>query len=132
VPGLDEALAKTRVFVAPLLSGAGLKGKVIDAISRGLPCVISPIAAEGTGLIDGLSCLIADSVERWTDAVSQLYTDEALWTEIGQNAFELAETRYTFANALCDFEQAMAKIGIVSRREGAVVYEHARPEKYGF
>jgi GT2 family glycosyltransferase/glycosyltransferase involved in cell wall biosynthesis len=132
VPDLDEVLARARIFVAPLLSGAGLKGKVIDAISRGLPCVISPIAAEGTGLVDGVNCLIADGVERWTDAVLQLYADEALWTEIGQNALKLAITRYGFANALNDFEQAIAKIGIVGRREGAVVYEHTRPERYGF
>ncbi len=131
VANLDEVLARTRVFVAPLVSGAGLKGKVMDAISRGLPCVLSPIAAEGTGLADGLSCLVADGAEQWVQAVSRLYTDEALWTEIGRNALKLAETRYAFANAVSEFEQAMAKIGIAGRRDRALVYRLARPDKYG-
>lgn len=132
VPDLDGPLAKARVFVAPLVSGAGLKGKVIDAIARGLPCVLSPIAAEGTGLAHGQSCLIADSANQWIEAVASLYTDEALWTVIGQNALRLAETQYAFADALSALEQAIARIGIVGRREGAVVYERVRPENYGF
>jgi GT2 family glycosyltransferase/glycosyltransferase involved in cell wall biosynthesis len=132
VPDLDEVLADARIFVAPLLSGAGLKGKVIDAISRGLPCVVSPIAAEGTGLVDELSCLVAESPEQWADAVARLYADEALWTEIRRSALELAETRYAFAGALDDFEKALAKIGIEGKREEWLAYRHVRPEQYGF
>jgi glycosyltransferase involved in cell wall biosynthesis len=131
VADLDAVLAKTRIFVAPLISGAGIKGKVIDAISRGLACVISPIAAEGTGLVDGLSCLIADDPKEWTSTVSRLYSDEALWTQIGHNALKLAETQYAFPAALKNIEQALMKIGLPIRREGALVFGHARPEKYG-
>lgn len=132
VADLDELLAGARVFVAPLLSGAGLKGKVIDAISRGVPCVLSPIAAEGTGLVDEHDCLIAERPDQWADAVCRFYTDETLWTKIGKNALDLAETRYGFDSALHDIENALNKIGVAGRREGAIVYGRARPEKYGF
>jgi glycosyltransferase involved in cell wall biosynthesis len=47
VPELDEVLSQVRLTVAPLLFGAGLKGKVVDSLAAGVPCVCSPIAAEG-------------------------------------------------------------------------------------
>ncbi len=131
VADLDEVMAKARVFVAPLLAGAGLKGKVVEAISRGLPCVLSSIAAEGTGLVEGVSCLIADSAPHWIDCILKLYTDEALWTEISRNALALAESKYDFQVGVDEFERALKKIGTVGRREGALVYRHVRPLRYG-
>ncbi|HEY5049181.1 MAG TPA: glycosyltransferase [Rhizomicrobium sp.] len=131
VADLDEVMAKTRVFVAPLQTGAGLKGKVIEAISRGVPCVLSSIAAEGTDLTDGVNCLIADTVEQWTECVWKLYTDEALWTQIGDNALKFAAARYAFGPGVEAFEKALKAIGISGRREGALVYSHTRPLRYG-
>jgi len=132
VPSLDGVLARTRVFVAPLAAGAGLKGKIIEAISRGVPCVVSPVAAEGTGLVHGLNCLVAESPKEWTECVAHLYTDEALWSELGTNALQLARAKYAFEGALDSFERALEKIGLHGRREGALVYRHARPLRYGF
>jgi GT2 family glycosyltransferase/glycosyltransferase involved in cell wall biosynthesis len=131
VSDLDEVMGRARVFVAPLLAGAGLKGKVVEAISRGVPCVLSPIAAEGTGLVDGISCLIADTAPRWIECVLKLYTDEALWAEMSRNALKLAETKYAFRMGLDEFERALQKIGIKGRRNGALAYRHTRPLRYG-
>ena len=52
VKDLRTAYDSCRVFVAPLLAGAGLKGKVVDALAFGVPCVMSPVAAEGMTLRD--------------------------------------------------------------------------------
>ena len=131
VTDLDRVMADARVFVAPLLAGAGLKGKVVEAIARGLPCVLSPIAAEGTGLVDGISCLIADTKPRWIECVLKLYTDEALWAEISRNALKLAEAKYAFHIGVDEFERALQKIGISGRRRGALAYRHTRPLRYG-
>ena len=81
-----DAYNSHRVFVAPLLSGAGIKGKVLSALSHGIPCVISPIAAEGIGLRSGYDCLIAERPEEWADAVNLLCTDDILWETLSQNA----------------------------------------------
>ncbi|MGD0192661.1 MAG: glycosyltransferase [Rhizomicrobium sp.] len=131
VADLDMAMAGSRVFVAPLLAGAGLKGKVVEAVSRGLPSVLSPVAAEGTGLVDGKSCMIATSVPQWVECVSKLYTDKALWNDIGENAFRQAELRFGFAKGVDEFETALGKIGVSGRRSGNLVYRHTRPVSYG-
>lgn len=131
VPNVGEHLDRTRVFVAPLLAGAGLKGKVLDAISHGLACVLSPVAAEGTGLVDGVNCLIADSPAAWADCVTKLYTDEVLWNEIGTNALKLARTEYSFSRGVDVIEQALTQIAVTGRREWGLPYRYARPDRYG-
>nr|WP_245396765.1 glycosyltransferase [Jiella sonneratiae] len=60
VEDLADVYDRHRVFVAPLRSGAGIKGKVLGALARGIPCVLTPVAAEGTGLRSGFDCLIAE------------------------------------------------------------------------
>lgn len=131
-PNLDTVMAQARIFVAPLLAGAGLKGKVIEAISRGVPCVLSPIAAEGTGLVHGQDCLIAESPEQWVDAILSLYLDESLWSALANGGLRLAETRYTFEQGARDFRSALTKIGIGQAPEGSsLVYGHVHPPHYG-
>jgi glycosyltransferase involved in cell wall biosynthesis len=131
LPDLDDAFASNRIFVAPLLAGAGLKGKVLEAMSRGVPSVLSPIAAEGSGLSSGNDCLVAKSAQEWADAVVKLYTDKKLWERIGANALELARTRFSFSAGVEMFQEALAKIDIYGRKDWALVYQHARPHRYG-
>ena len=130
VPSLAEHLDRARVFVAPLLAGAGLKGKVLDAISHGTPCVLSPVAAEGTGLSDGVDCLIANTPEEWADRVVRLYTDEALWDRISSNAFELARTHYSFEEGKKTLRAGLAAAGISVGKSTGLTYRHARPDCY--
>jgi hypothetical protein len=47
VPDLDPLMARARVFVAPLRFGAGVKGKIGEALAYGLPVVTTAVGAEG-------------------------------------------------------------------------------------
>ena len=71
VKDIDDVYQQARVFVSPLLSGAGLKGKVIDCMASGLPSVMTSVSAEGTGLVHSQSTYIAESVS------CLLYTSDA-------------------------------------------------------
>jgi GT2 family glycosyltransferase/glycosyltransferase involved in cell wall biosynthesis len=79
-PYLDRA----RVSIAPLRFGAGVKGKVGEALSHGLPVVTTTIGAEGMGLVDGQHALVADSPEAFAQAVVLLHSDRALWERIAE------------------------------------------------
>lgn len=50
VPDLGTIFDRVRVTVAPLAYGAGVKGKVLDSLAAGVPCVCTPVAAEGLPL----------------------------------------------------------------------------------
>jgi GT2 family glycosyltransferase len=130
VPSLDAHLGGARVFVAPLLAGAGLKGKVLDAIAHAAPCVLSPVAAEGTGLTDGVDCLIANSPEEWADRVTRLYADESLWNRISYNAFALAQARYSFEEGKAILQAGLTMAGVSPGNGEGLTYRHARPDCY--
>ena len=72
-------LHQARVSVAPLRYGAGMKGKVGEALAAGLPVVLTSVAAEGMGLVDGEHVLVADTAADFAQCVARLHEDEELW-----------------------------------------------------
>ncbi|MGB7947214.1 MAG: glycosyltransferase [Candidatus Binatia bacterium] len=98
VPDLTPYLEGSRVFVAPLRYGAGIKGKIAQSMGFGLPVVTTPIGAEGMGLIDGKHVLIGDSPAAFAKAVVRLYRDEQLWEEMSQTG--LLHIKSNFSRAV--------------------------------
>jgi GT2 family glycosyltransferase/glycosyltransferase involved in cell wall biosynthesis/tetratricopeptide (TPR) repeat protein len=91
---VSDCFARYRVFVAPLLAGAGVKGKVIKALCHGIPCVLTPVAAEGLGLVHGVHALIVESPVDWAAAIDRLLSDDALWSDMSQAALDHARRQY--------------------------------------
>lgn len=114
VPSLDDVFHQHRVFVCPLSFGAGIKGKVLDAMTYGVPCVLSDIAAEGTGLEQGVNTLIAHSEKEWAEAIIKLYEDEELWNSLSNNSKKLAASKYSFEHGLSAFKQIFQSLNIKS------------------
>lgn len=85
-----------RLSLAPLRYGAGLKGKIGRSLAYGLPAVASPIAVEGTGLIDGEHILVAGEIREFADAVVRLYQDESLWAHLAQRSTEFFREHYSY------------------------------------
>ncbi|WP_238368358.1 glycosyltransferase [Mesobacterium pallidum] len=99
VEDVADAYDPHRVFVAPLLAGAGIKGKVLSALAAGIPTVLSPVAAEGIGLRDEEDCLIAEKPSDWVEKITRLHDDEALWIKIQENGLKVAKQRFNFSRA---------------------------------
>jgi glycosyltransferase involved in cell wall biosynthesis len=76
---------QSRLFVAPLLHGAGMKGKIGQALSFGLPVVTTTIGAEGMGLSDGDSALISDDPQDFAQRIVAAYLDATLWQRLSSN-----------------------------------------------
>jgi glycosyltransferase involved in cell wall biosynthesis len=110
VRDVSEVFDHARIFVAPLLTGAGMKGKVLDCIAAGIPSVLSPVAAEGVGLRDGSDAIIARKPEDWVSAIVKLYGDEAAWTAMSKSAHALAATQYSFEHGIQQLSEALAMI----------------------
>jgi glycosyltransferase involved in cell wall biosynthesis len=85
-----------RVFVSPLRYGAGMKGKIGQSLSLGLPMVTTTIGAEGMGIENSNQALIADDEASFADAVVALYTDEELWRRIATNGIAHIEKNYSY------------------------------------
>jgi glycosyltransferase involved in cell wall biosynthesis len=83
-----------RVQLAPLRFGAGLKGKLLDAMRFGLPSVTTEIGAEGMCGELPFGGTISNSKEKFNDASIQLYSRQDLWSKAQQNGFSIIENRF--------------------------------------
>ena len=94
VDQVEPEFAKRRVFVSYLRYGAGMKGKLGQALSLGLPVVTTHIGAEGMGLVEEETALIADDPESFAQAVCRLYTDSVLWEKLSRQGREYIEQHF--------------------------------------
>ncbi len=85
VPSLRQYLKTSRISVNPLRFGAGMKGKIGQALAHGLPVVTTSIGAEGMSLQHGQHALIADDAEQFAEQILALYDNRALWEKLAQN-----------------------------------------------
>lgn len=82
VPDTLPYLHSARVSVAPLRYGAGMKGKVGEALMAGLPLVGTSVATEGMAIRDNAHALVADDPDSLVAALVRLHEDEGLWSSL--------------------------------------------------
>ena len=82
VPDVEPLFQSTRVFVAPIRFGAGVKGKIGDALSYGVPVVTTDVGAEGMRFQGGQQVLIANTPEDFARAVCEAYSNKELWQKL--------------------------------------------------
>lgn len=94
----QEVLKMARVCLAPLRFGAGLKGKILDAMQCGIPVVTTGIGAEG--MFGNLSVpgAVEDSVEGFVDGAVALYQQKGRWIVAQANGFLIVESRFQRKN----------------------------------
>jgi glycosyltransferase involved in cell wall biosynthesis len=86
---INDVLLNARILLAPLRFGAGLKGKLADAMLHGAPNVTTSIGAEGMQGYLAWSGEIEDSPERFAEAAVKLYSEESLWQQAQQNGAQI-------------------------------------------
>lgn len=98
VPGYIKDVSpfflKSKVFVAPLRYGAGMKGKVGQSLEFRLPVVTTSIGAEGMSLQNEKHVLIADDPFKFAAQILRIYQEKELWEKIS-NASEKATSQYS-------------------------------------
>ncbi|OQY11896.1 MAG: hypothetical protein B6I31_04105 [Desulfobacteraceae bacterium 4572_19] len=85
VEKVEPELVKRRVCISYLRYGAGMKGKIGQAMALGLPVVSTSIGAEGMELKDEETVLVADDPRSFANNVCRAYTDKKLWMKISEN-----------------------------------------------
>jgi GT2 family glycosyltransferase/glycosyltransferase involved in cell wall biosynthesis len=112
VPDLQPWLDRCRVSVAPLRYGAGVKGKVNQAMAHGLPVVATSPAVEGMHLRDGIDVLVADAAEDFAQAVLRLDGDAVLWKQVATHALENVATHFSLDAARATVRELFRLNGI--------------------
>lgn len=95
VPETAPYLESAYISVAPLRYGGGMKGKVGEAMSYGLPVVTTRFGAEGFGLQPGKDLLIGDTAEAFAGQVIALLDDADLYSRIAKSGYDFIESHYS-------------------------------------
>jgi len=107
----DEALRRLyrtcRLAVVPLRFGAGIKGKVVEAMAQGLPVLTTPIGAEGFPDAEH-HMAIADEAPAFARETLALYADEPALRDLAARATAFLERAYGAAHAEAVMRQALA------------------------
>lgn len=88
VESIEEHFMNSRIMVAPLRFGAGVKGKIGQAFEYFFPVITTDIGAEGMKLTDKKNVLIANDETRFAEAIIELNNNEELWNTLSRNSVD--------------------------------------------
>jgi len=109
VPDIREPLYRYAVFVCPILTGAGMRVKILEAFASGIPVVSTPLGAEGIRGDHGTHFLLAGSAREFAEATLRLLENPEIALGMSHAARKLAETLY-------DANIAASKLGEIYRQ----------------
>ena len=89
-----EVIKNAKVVLAPIRFGAGIKGKLLEAMQCGTPSVTSSIGAEAMSGNLNWNGFVKDNSNEFVDGAVQLYEDENLWKQAQENGYEILDKRY--------------------------------------
>lgn len=88
IQDVSSYFKQSKIFVAPLRYGAGMKGKIGQSLEFSLPIVSTSIGSEGMNLEHEYHCMLANDPKSFAEAIIQLYFDKKRWERISSNAHE--------------------------------------------
>ena len=94
VPDAMYFIESKKINIVPLLSGSGIRVKIIEAMSVGKTVISTTIGAEGIEYTDGKNILIADTPDEFVMQIKRCIADDEFCAEIGKNAYDLVANNY--------------------------------------
>lgn len=89
-----DVYSKAKILLAPIPYGAGLKGKLFEAMQLGLPSITTKMGAEAmNGNLDWNGFITSDEDDFIEKAV-ELYTNKNVWETAQKNGYEIIEKRF--------------------------------------
>jgi len=96
VQDLSEVYIATKIIIAPIVKGSGMKIKVIEALSYKKPVIGTDIAFEGINVENRKNVIVANKSIEFIDAVNLLINDKTLLKILKNNAYKLFKAEHSF------------------------------------
>ena len=104
---VDEVMQNHRILLAPIQFGAGLKGKMVDAMQNGLVSVTTPIGAEGISENHRWNGFICTSDDEIIDKAIQIYHDEEEWISRQKLGKAILKDKFSALNFTAAFQEKL-------------------------
>ena len=92
VESSNDFILNHGILVAPIFSGSGVRIKIVEALSKGIPVIASTIAMQG---IDQDSALIADTKSEFIKQISELINNVELQKKLQQKAITTIQQKFS-------------------------------------
>jgi glycosyltransferase involved in cell wall biosynthesis len=109
VESISEYICKGTVYVSPLVSGAGLKNKIIEAMALKIAIVATSLSVDGIDVQDDEHLYIADSAEVFASRVIELIDNREKRDKFVKNSHDLILKKYNWENILKKYEMEIIK-----------------------
>lgn len=90
----NEVMVNSRVLLAPMPFGAGLKGKLLEAMQNGTPSITTNIGAEGISNNTNWNGFVTDDCNEFAKVAVRLYSNQEKWNTAQEKGFEILTTRF--------------------------------------
>lgn len=98
-----EVISKAKILLVPLRFGAGIKGKLIEAMQVGTPSITTSVGAEGITYSNKWNGYIEDNFIEFSEKAIHLYNDKNLWHKCQTAGFEILEQKFNIDLYKLDF-----------------------------
>lgn len=105
VVDVRKYLAKGSIFITPMISGTGIKNKILEAMSMELPVVSTSIGISGIDSTDQVHYLRADTPGEFKNNIVKLINDKQLRKKIGLDARLFVEKNYSWKTSMTRFDE---------------------------
>lgn len=133
----EEIVANTKIFLAPLRFGAGIKGKLTEAMLCGTPSMTTKIGAEGMHLNLPWNGFITDDFEEFANKAVEFYTNQTLWKTAQENGVKIINTLYDktkleqhFINRILEIQQDLVNHRSQHFLQSLLHYQTLQATKY--
>jgi O-antigen biosynthesis protein len=116
VPDTSEYLEAAYISIAPLRYGGGMKGKVGEAMSYGLPVVTTSYGVEGFGFEVGKDVLVGDSPESFAAQVLALLDNPKLHEQVARSGYTFISSHYSVPAVERRLDETMQRLDEMSKR----------------
>lgn len=96
VPDVNKFMLHHGIMLVPMLSGSGVRIKILEALALGVPVISTEIGFLGINVKHGVHVLKAENWEDFLDLALKLHSDEALRRKLGENAQKFIAEEYNF------------------------------------
>jgi len=111
VPDVRPWLAGSGLFLCPMISGTGIKNKLLEAMAVGLPSVATPLGLGGLDVEHEREVLVAEGDSALAAAVIRLLTDTALGDRMGAAARDYVTERHAWSDVARRYEGLLIAAG---------------------
>ena len=104
VPAMQDFIQSAAVAVAPLLYGAGIQNKVLEAMACGAPVVASPQASQSLAAVPGQDFLLASGAAEFAAAILTVLGSVDLRADLGRAGRRFVEQNHSWDSAVAQLE----------------------------